>query len=323
MLKKIFILLFIIGFVNFQSHAQNVVASAKLDSTSKILVGDQVKLKVQFTFPTSTKILWPDLKDTLTKHIEIINRSKIDTVKSDNKNLTLKQTITINSFEYGAFYIPKINFKYKKNKNDTAFTEVLTDSIFIYSNTIPVDTTKAIRDIKGPLSVPITFKEVLPYIVAIVIIAILVWLVLWIIRKRKKGESLFGRAKPKLPAHIEALAALEELRNKKLWQNNKTKEYYTELTDIIRIYIVGRYNILAMEMTTDEIMVAIFPFMIQETLRKKFKEMLTIADLVKFAKANPLPNEHDGCLDTAFEFVNATKPVEVVENNSGEKDHVE
>ena len=67
-----------------------------------------------------------------------------------------------------------------------------------------------------------------------------------------------------------------------------------------------------MEMTTDEIMFSLFPFQIQETLKKKFKEMLTLADLVKFAKANPLPNEHDGCLDIAIEFVNATKLVEEV-----------
>ena len=321
--KYLLILIIAIIFPFAKAISQSVVATAKLDSTNKILVGDQVKLKVQVTFPASTKILWPELIDSLTKHIELVNKSKIDTVKSDNKNLTLKQTLTITSFDSGAFYIPQIHFKYKNNKSDTAYLEALTDSILINANTIAVDTTKEIRDIKGPLSVPMTFREMLPYIIGLILIAFIVWLVYWIINKRKKGESLFKSTKPKLPAHLEALAALEALRNKKLWQNNKIKEYYTELTDIIRIYISKRYNVFAMEMTTDEIMTALFPFMIPESLKKKFREMLTLADLVKFAKANPLPNEHDGCLDTAFEFVNATKPVEVVENNSGEKEHVE
>jgi hypothetical protein len=318
--KYFFILIIFIIFPFANAISQNVIASAKLDSTNKILVGDQVKLKLQLTYPAATTISWPDLRDSLRKSIEIVNKSKIDTIKNkDPKNLTLTQTLTITSFDSGGFYIPQIHFKYK-NQKDTAFLEVLTDSLLLNVNTIAVDTTKAIKDIKGPMSVPITFKELLPYIIGFILLAVIVLLLFWIMRKRKKGEPLFGFAKPNRPAHEEALDALEKLRNKKLWQNNKVKEYYTELTDIIRIYLQKRFNVLAMEMTTDEIMIALFPFMIQETVKKKFREMLTLSDLVKFAKANPLSNEHDGCLDTAIEFVNVTKPVEeVIEKKSDQQ----
>jgi hypothetical protein len=174
-------------------------------------------------------------------------------------------------------------------------------------NTIVVDTTKSIKDIKGPLSVPWTFMEILPYLIGIILLAAIIWFVIYYIRKRRRGEALIDFSKPKLPPHEEAMKALEALRNKKLWQNNKVKEYYTELTEIIRIYIEKRFGIIAMEMTTDEIAVSFKTIDIPDPLKMKLNESLVLADLVKFAKAHPLPNEHDICLDNAFEFVKKTK----------------
>ena len=135
----------------------------KLDSNN-LLIGDQVKLKVQFSYPSKTIIAWPDIKDTLTKHIEIVKKSKIDTVSKDPNKLTLSQTFTITCFDSGGFYIPQIPFGYK-NPGDTAFNQVLTDSILLNVKSIPVDTTKAFKDIKGPMGVPWTLKEMLPYII--------------------------------------------------------------------------------------------------------------------------------------------------------------
>jgi len=291
--------------------SQKVIATAKLDS-NKIFIGDQVKLKIQISYPAKTIISWPDIKDTLTKHIEVVQKSKIDTLNKDVKNFILNQSYTITSFDSGSFYIPQISFKYK-NPGDTGYFEALTDSLLLNVNTIAVDTTKAIKDIKGPLSVPWTFMEILPYLIGIVLLAAIIWFVIYYIRKRRRGEALIDFSKPKLPPHEEALKALEALRNKKLWQNNKVKEYYTELTEIIRIYIERRFGIIAMEMTTDEIAASFKTIDITDPLKIKLNELLILADLVKFAKAHPLPNEHDICLDNAFEFVKETKPADVPE----------
>ncbi len=297
--------------------SQSITAKATLDS-NKILVGDQVRLKVQVTYPSGVSVLWPALNDSLNSNIEIVKKSKIDTLNKGAKNITLSQYYTITSFDSGSFYVPQISFKYKK-PGDTSYLEALTDSVLLMSNTVKVDTTLAIKDIKGPLNVPLTFMEVLPYIIIIIGTALIVWLVIYIIRKRRRGESFIKFSKPKLPPHEIALLALISLRNKKLWQNNFVKEYYTELTEITRTYIEGRFGILAMEMTTDEIMVALLPQGIQGNLNSKLRQMLILADLVKFAKSSPLPNEHDQCLDIAFEFVNMTKPVEVLEVKNDQK----
>ena len=109
--------------------AQKVIATAKLDSNN-ILIGDQVKLKVQISYPSKTIIAWPDLKDTLTKHVEIVQKSKIDTISKDAGKFTLRQTYTITSFDSGSFYVPQISFKYK-NSGDTGFIETLTDSLLL------------------------------------------------------------------------------------------------------------------------------------------------------------------------------------------------
>lgn len=310
MKKNNFIILLLVALTE-NVFSQNVIATAKLDS-NKILIGDQIKLKVQLIYPAKTTISWPDLKDTLTKNIEIIQKSKIDTLSKDNKKFTLGQTLTITSFDSGSFYIPQISFKYK-NPGDTGYFEALTDSLLLNVNTIAVDTTKAIKDIKGPLSVPWTFMEILPYLIGIVLLAAIIWFVIYYIRKRRRGEALIDFSKPKLPPHEEALKALEALRNKKLWQNNKVKDYYTELTEIIRTYIEKRFGIHAMEMTTDEIMTSFGVIDIANNTKMRLSQMFVLADLVKFAKAHPLPNEHGLSLDNAFEFVKETKPVDIPE----------
>ncbi|MFA4850913.1 MAG: hypothetical protein WC599_00145 [Bacteroidales bacterium] len=311
--NRVFIL-FLLYIAAIDTFSQNVIATAKLDS-NKILIGDQIKLKVQLTYPAKTTIFWPELKDTFTKNIEIVQKSKIDTLSKDVKKFTLNQTYTITSFDSGSFYIPQISFKYK-NHGDTDYFEALTDSLLLNVNTIAVDTTKAIKDIKGPLSVPWTFMEILPYLIGIVFLAAIIWFLIYYIRKRRRGEALIDFSKPKLPPHEEAMKALEALRNKKLWQNNKVKEYYTELTEIIRTYIEKRFGIHAMEMTTDEIMTSFGAIDIANNTKMRLSQMLVLADLVKFAKAHPLPNEHDICLDNAFEFVKETKPADIPETQA-------
>jgi len=118
---------------------------------------------------------------------------------------------------------------------------------------------------------------------------------------------------PPVPAHIVAIEALEKLRNEKLWQNNKHKQYYSGLSDILRTYLAGRFEVGAMEMTTDEIADALREVDIEHKSKMDLLSVLRDADLVKFAKATPEASENELAYDKAFYFVENTKPVEVVE----------
>jgi len=97
---------------------------------------------------------------------------------------------------------------------------------------------------------------------------------------------------------------------KKLWQAGKVKEYYPELTDIVRVYIEDRFAVMAIEMTTHEILDGLKKHLINDEAMQKLRGSLELADLVKFAKANPTPLENDTCLNHGIDFVNETKLIE-------------
>ena len=124
--------------------------------------------------------------------------------------------------------------------------------------------------------------------------------------KRKKA-SLTEVKKDKRPAHIIALEQLQKLTTEQLWQQGKVKLYYTELTDILRQYIENRYHIPALEQVTHQIIKDMKNASVSEQSLMQFKEILELADLVKFAKAEPLQNENELCLKNALEFVEKTK----------------
>jgi hypothetical protein len=168
-----------------------------------------------------------------------------------------------------------------------------------------VDTTKVIKPIKGPLSVPLTFREILPWLLLAILAILIITGVLYYLKKRKKSEPVFQiRTKIQLSPYDIALSELEKLRLKKLWQTGRTKEYHSELTDILRKYLEDRFNIMALEMTSQEIMDSV---RIQKEIHNesivKLNFILSMADLVKFAKMQPLPAENDMSMENAVAFV--------------------
>ena len=130
------------------------------------------------------------------------------------------------------------------------------------------------------------------------------------IQKKKKGYYF----KPVViePPHVIALHALDHVKVEKLWQQGKEKEYFTEVTDILRKYIENRFGVNAFEMTSDEILNIVNNFMIADSSTDSLKQVLKLADLVKFAKYKPFPDENDLSLVNAYLFVNQTKKEEVV-----------
>jgi len=303
-MKKI-IFIFSLGFV-LQAAAQNVTGTAKLD-TNAMLIGDHIGLTISFTGPAKAQLLWPFIPDTILKNIQVIGRGKIDTTFSpDKQTATYKQFFNLTCFDSGFYNIPSIPFTYR-NLPDTSQLITLTDQMMLAVHTLPVDTTKSIKPIKGPMKIPISFREMLPWILIGLGVIVLVLALVWYLRKRKKNEPIF-RLKPKvvLLPHERALQDLEKLRVKKLWQGGKVKEYYTELTDILRIYIENGFFVPALEQTTSEIIDSLKEKNeIQKDSLDKLFQILVTADMVKFAKAKPVPRENEMVLELGIEFVNA------------------
>jgi hypothetical protein len=304
-LIKYIIVFFAAFFIHIAVKAQ-AEASVTLD-TNTILVGDQINLHLTYTGPKGTLIEWPKINDTITSEIEILEKSKIDTSLSQDKSkIILHQTLKITSFDSGYYAIPPFRFNYKK-PGDQLVQYAETQAVLLSVHTIPVDTAKEIRDIKKPIEAPFTFREALPWIIALLIVAGIGYFIYYYLKKRKKAEPVFrAPVKIKLPPHQIALDALENLRNKKLWQSGRIKDYHTELTDIIRDYVYGKFAIHAPELTSDEILNALNYTAANEQARKKLGQTFVVADLVKFAKMQPMPMEHDASLNNAIEFVKET-----------------
>lgn len=281
-------------------------AVARLD-TNSILIGDQVELELTFTCPIDYRVDFPVFIDTITGNIEIVEQSEIDSSYNSSKTEKyFRQTLTITSFDSGYFAIPPIRYTYAISQEQfPQFAE--TDAMLLEVNTVPVDMSKDMKDIKGPIEAPFTFREALPYILIFLGVAAAAFLLYYFIRKRKKSEPMFKMvSKPKVPAHQIALDELETLRFKKLWQSGRVKEYHTELVDIIRDYLEGKFSIHALEYTSDEIMVAVNGTASNEEAKQKLRITLNMADMVKFAKYEPMPLENDNCLNNAVDFVKET-----------------
>jgi hypothetical protein len=171
-----------------------------------------------------------------------------------------------------------------------------------------VDTAQAIKPIAGPISEPYTFKELLPWILLGIGVIALVVLLIFYLKRRKKKQPLFERkARPAQPPHIVAINKLEELRLEKVWQRGKLKQYHSQITDIMREYMDNRFHFDAPEMTSDEILSTLKKFKVNDEAYGKLSGVLFLSDMVKFAKSQPTALENDLSISHCVDFVNETK----------------
>jgi hypothetical protein len=305
--KILFLSLFIIVFSFQEVLSQPVKIEARLD-TNSILIGDQLNLNIKINLPSKASVRWPLIGDTILGHIRVINRTRIDTTYSpDHKLMTLHQGYLLTSFDSGFYAIPPIPF-YTRELPDTSFKLAETETLLLSVHTLPVDTTQAIKPIKGPIKIPITFREVAPWILLGILIVLLGYFSVIYYRRRKKAEPIF-QIKPRVkfkPYEI-ALMNLEKLRAKKLWQSGKVKEFHTELTEILRIFLEEQFGTMAMEQTSDEIISSLTSkSALNQNSIDDLRKIFTLADLVKFAKAIPSPSDHEKSTELAVRFVNDT-----------------
>lgn len=314
MIKRYFpiLILFIAALsLSVISYGQPVKVKATLDST-RILLGDQINLRLEIEKPANLQVEFTRIPDTLAEKIEIVKRFPIDTTLLDNQQVKLVQNFLITCFDSGVYRIPPFMASIKQE----GLTEsVYTEELILEVMTMKIDTTRGPTDIKMPYDAPLTLKEVTPYILGIMLVGAILFLLLYSIKRKKKNLPFLSMpAKPKEPAHVVALRELDRIKEEKIWQKEKIKEYYSEVTDVLRTYIEDRFSIPAMEQTTDEILTSfkVRKDLIGEKQMNHLVHILPLADLVKFAKYQPLPDDHSLVLVNAYFFVNDTKPEEPV-----------
>ncbi|SHG00333.1 hypothetical protein SAMN05444274_11812 [Mariniphaga anaerophila] len=292
------------------ANAQRIKASASIDSTN-ILLGDQVKLFLEIDHPKNVQVTFPNVPDTLLQNVEVLGKSAIDTVEMDDESFQKQiQSYLITSFDSGSYRIPPFWFKLDL---DGRIDSIPSNGVTLHVHSMQIDTTRGPTDIKYPYGAPVTLKEVVPYILGVILIAAILFFIFYAIKRKKNNQPIFVLPKkPKEPAHIVALRELDRIKQEKAWQKGKTKQYYSEVTEALRKYIDDRFEIQAMEQTSDE---TIACFRAQRSLLKdktfeNLSRILKLADLVKFAKYQTTPDDDNMTLVNAYFFINETKPEE-------------
>lgn len=305
-MRYISIIYIIINLFASTMNAQIITIKSDLSSDS-ILIGDQVVFRLSINMDKNVQVEFPVISDTLTKEIEVLIPLSADTL-SEGEKKTITQSYLVTSFEEGMHIIPALRVVYSTDQfTDTALSMPMLINVYAPS----VDTTQAIRPIKPPVNTPISLKEVVPWILisyAGLLVLTLIIALIWMYTQKDKDPEVFAALKQD-PPHIVAFRELDKLKEGKLWEKGRVKEFYTQLTEIIRIYIERQYGIHAMESTTDEILTTFSNISNEdELLDEMLLYLLNQADLVKFAKEDPQPVENQTNLNNAYLFVQKTYP---------------
>ncbi len=303
--NKYTILALLCWFVLPLSYGQQVEVTASLD-TNRMLIGEQVALNLQVVKPKSVSVFFPVITDTVSKMVEVLKVADIDSVELQEDLVQLSRSLTITAFDSGFHRIGPMPFIVKKanQQTDTLYTEPTYLDVYL----VEVDTTEAIKPIKGPVGAPYTLRDVLPWLLGgVLLLAVLIGVYTYLKRRKKPEAVVVAKPVPKEPPHVIAFRDLDKLKEAKLWQEGKVKAYHSQLTEIIRTYIEHRFKIPALEQTSDEILSSFRNSGLdKEVPFESLQQMLVMADLVKFAKGTPLAKDNYRVLEEAYDFVKKT-----------------
>jgi hypothetical protein len=287
-----------------------LVVSAAIDSTT-LFIGDQTDLHLRATCEQGEQVTMPVLEEELIPGIEIVARTIVDTSVLNDGRVQYNQYLTLTSFEDSLFYIAPLPFV---SGQDTIWSESLSLNVV---QPFEMDSTDiAITDIKDIHTPPIWWWGILRWVVLALAIAGLgvgaYYLIRWI-RANYTDDKIHIKVQkkqvPTRPAEEIALEKLDAIREAKIWQTGQVKEYHTQLTDVVREYIALRFNINSTEQTSDETLQAIRGLLTDKReLFEDLRKMLTLADLVKFAKWTSTADENELSLRSAYVFVKETTP---------------
>ena len=319
--RVLYIITVLFALSSLPATSQDVYFKAKLGQelkdTVEMRIGEQVTFTVELgNIPSgnSVELLIPK---KLTEDIEILDVKNVTTTDGDGRKI-YKSECVITPFLDGFFEIPEIYAKV--NDNDSSY---YTNHTYLLVNSVPIDTAnlKNIKDFNPIWNVELTWEDYHDTIHLSILFLVFALLLAWILVRFIKNKPIIRivRTKPKKPSHFIALEKMDEIKEEKMQHGEtSTKEYYTKLTDALREYMQNRYGFNAADMTTAEIIDNLLRYNDQEAIRE-VKELLNVADLVKFAKFQPTQYENDSNLRNAVEFVNATKNVDEESRKTVEK----
>jgi hypothetical protein len=287
-------------------QSANTVVGADLDTT-RIRIGEQVDLRLHITYTMEAmpSIQWPVIGDTLNAHVEIVRDPGIDTTSIGPVRQLQERTLTLTSFDTGSWAIPPFRFLVNGEAIESAPMLLEVQGVALDSAMVPRD----IKDIHTlPFSITYWLRDNWTWVAGAFGLSALVAALVLLIQRRRRAPAAASAPEVQLPVHVRTLAAMRALEDQRLWQQGDHKAYHSKLTDILRGYIEERYQVPALESTTDELIKELRVSSLPTEQRDRLENMLRLADLVKFAKTLPSPQENEQMMAGGIQFVETTAP---------------
>jgi len=315
-LRKLFgILLLIIFFFSTELAAQTIKVFATTDS-AEYTVGDYIEYQLQLVYDKNIEVLVPNVPDSVSA-LEFIKELPTEKNEVGGKINEVRKYI-FSKFDSAEATIPSITIEYRK-KGEQKFKKIKTNPAVILVSTMDVNMKEDIRDVKQPVTIPFDFL----FWGLILLGVALLLLIAWFVYKKffgKEERAEKKKVKVYIPPHKVAIHELRQLENEKLWQHGKVKEYHFRITYILRKYFSGRFAFDALEMPSSEVLEKLREISEAAAIFDLTKNFFENADLVKYAKFEPMPSVNDEMMKQAYEIVNKTKQEEEPEKTEEPKD---
>ena len=310
------IFLFLVFINCLQASNGKISLEAKVDRNS-IRIGDLIKYSIVVTSEENIEIEMPDLGANLGT-FEIHDYEDADPEKIDGE-VVQRREYHISTYDIGDYEIPPVTVHYSL-VGDTLWKELTTEGIKITVESLKPSEEGDIRDIKAPLEIMKDWWLIIRFVIAGVLILIIGILIYIFIKRHREGKSLIPhREKPKLPAHVVALDELKKLLAEKLLEKSEIKQYYIRISEIIRHYIEDRFFIIALEMTTFQLINIMRKDQIEEEAIDLVEDFLMSCDMVKFAKYIPTDDENTKTTELAYKIIEDTKIIVEPESETKEE----
>lgn len=300
--------------IGVAAWAGPVQVTAVIDSVD-VMQGALRKVEVDVVQPAGVVLRWlSDPVDSAQRVVEIYpgvevnHSSKVDTTNLGKDRLQLHRTILVQPWDSGEVVVPGIALV---SGIDTFRSAPFALKVY----TSDVDTMSTVHAMMPEATQQRHFWDWLPDVIYYYWWAFLLGILLtggaiaaYILYRKGGLEKILAEPEKVIPPYEKAIAELQNLKGRQLCEKGREKEYYTELTEILRQYLEGRFGINAMEMTTPQIKRAVYATVSEKSASAMMTEILEMADYVKFARMRPLPEDNVRAFNQAMQFVENTKP---------------
>lgn len=305
MVIRIYLIALVVLGVFYNINSQDISSRAYTDKTD-YEIGDYIFYAIEVSHSQNLRVFKPVLSNYL-KNVEVLKSEEpLVTESKGKKQIIYKYIISV--YDSADVVIPPIPITFQTGRDTTSFY-VSTNAVQFSVRSLKINTTEEIKDVKPPITIPMDLL-VIVIIIAAVLIAALLSFYYYKKNQKKKQKQLTRKRIYIIPPHVKALTELHSLEEQKLWQQGLVKEYHSKITEIIRRYFEDRFHILALESSTSEIMEQLTRVVLPEKIYNTVGDFLNNADLVKFAKFQPLPSINEEMMRQAINIVENTIPLQ-------------